>query len=150
MSNGGGPRNRLGLALLGLILIAVAGGVSATWVHDGDGTCRAVYKPNLERTGCARKLAPLALVSAVLLAGAVVSWDAAARRSHGPAPVTVAGVTTGVVAVAVVLLAMVALDRQKVSGPFPEPGPPRATVAPSPAPEAPMSGGFTPPTVGRR
>lgn len=150
MSSDGGPHNRLGLALLGLFLITVAGGVSATWVHDGDGTCRAMYKPNLERTGCARKLAPLTFVSAVLLAGAVVSWDAAARRSHGPAAVTVAGATTGVVAIAVVLLAMVALDRQKVSGPFPEPERPRSTVATSPVPEVPMSGGLTPPTVGHR
>lgn len=76
------PYNRAALVLLGIVFLALAAGISSTWVDDGDGTCRALYRPNLGRVGCARKLAPAAFVSAALLGAGALSWDAARRRTR--------------------------------------------------------------------
>ena len=137
------PHNRAALVLLGIVFVALAAGIGSTWVDDGDGTCRALYRPNLGRVGCARKLAPAAFVSAALLGAGALSWDAARRRTR-PAASVIVGVVVGIAAVAVVLLVMVGLDRPG-SGGLP-PGPPTATLPPRPAP-APTSappGGFPP------
>ncbi len=141
------PHNRAALVLGGVMLLALAAGIGSTWIADGDGTCRALYRPNLERTGCARKLAPAALTSAALLGGAVLSWDAA-RRLGRPTRVVVVAAALGVTAVAVALLLMIAFDRPGAGGPLP--GTPVATVPPALAPTTPTPGGFTPPTVPRR
>ena len=78
------PHNVAALVLSGVILVALAAAISSTWVHDGDGTCRALYNPNLARGGCARKLMPTALTAAVLVGAAVLLWDTARRAARRP------------------------------------------------------------------
>ncbi len=77
------PHNVAALVLAGLILVALAAAISSTWVDDGDGTCRALYDPNLTRGGCARKLMPAAFTAAVLVGAAVLVWDSARVESQG-------------------------------------------------------------------
>ncbi len=138
------PHNRAALVLVGIMLLALAAGISSTWIADGDGTCGALYRPNLERTGCARRLAPAAFVSAALLGGAVLSWDAA-RRLERPSRVAIVGVAIGMTAVAVVLLLMAAVDRREAGGQAPRP--PSAPLPPASAPSSTPSGVFVPSTL---
>ncbi len=146
MSRSEVPHNRAALVLLGVILVAIAAGIGSTWVDDGDGTCRALYRPNLERTGCARKLAPAAFVSAALLGGAVLSWDVARRRTR-PSGGVLVGSAIGITVVAVVLLVVAGLDRRDAGGRSPA-----ATAPPAPAPTSAPSGAWlvVPSTVPRR
>ena len=93
------PHTAAALVLVGLILAGLAAGVAATWVNDGDGTCGAIYRPNLARVGCSWKLMPAGVVSAVLVGGAVLVWDAARRTDRRPGRGTAVVVAIGVVAV---------------------------------------------------
>src|SRR5437660_1649650 len=81
-----------------LVLAAVAVGVGATWISDGDGTCGAIYKPNLARIGCARKLLPAGAISAVLAGGATLAADAARRAARRPSRAALVAVGAGIVA----------------------------------------------------
>lgn len=69
------------LTLLGLILAAIAAGIGGTWIDDGDVTCGALYRPNLSRIGCTRKLMPAGLATALLIGGALLA--STARRRPG-------------------------------------------------------------------
>jgi hypothetical protein len=107
---------RFWLILLGLVLAGLSVIAGARWIHDGDGTCGAIYHANLDRTGCARKLAPTALASAGLAAGTVLAWDTASRRSVRPGRRTVAGVVGTLATVVVVVAVGAALDRPRNAG----------------------------------
>ena len=123
------------LVLAGAILAVLAVGVGATWVDDGDGTCGAIYQPNLARVGCARKLLPPAVTSAVLAGGAVLAGDAARRSTHRPARFAWVAVGAGTVAVIALFGVLIGLDRQGETGgggPSPPPTGPPATTVPRP------------------
>jgi hypothetical protein len=118
------------LILLGLILAAIAAGIGATWIDDGDGTCGALYKPNLSRMGCTRKLLPAGLVAGVLGGGAVLAWDAARRKSHRPSRGAVICVAISLVTVCALMVVRSATERAGVGGHAPGAAP-TPTTAPS-------------------
>jgi hypothetical protein len=124
--------NGAALILAGVVLAVFAMGVGATWIDDGDGSCGAIYKPNLARMGCARKLLPAGVTSAVLAGGAILAGDAARRTAHRPARSAWVAVGAGLVAVVALFGVLMGMDRHG----DPEggrPSPP-ATSAPATAP----------------
>ena len=83
--------------------------------------------PHLARLGCTRKLMPAGVVSAVLIAGAVVAWDAASGCGHRPGPGALATVALGVVGECGFLAVALAMDHRTRAG---EPGTPPPVSAP--------------------
>jgi hypothetical protein len=131
-------RSRAALAVLGCLFLALAAGIGSTWVDDGDGTCGAVYTPNLERMGCARKLAPMVFASALGVGGAVIAWDAARHRGGRPRAGAVLSVTIGLVAVCIFLVANGALNGLGRADRGPRPSAPPTTGPPvAPPPDVP-------------
>jgi hypothetical protein len=126
------PHNVAALILSGLVLAAFAVGLSATWIADGDGTCGALYKPNLARRGCSGKLLPAGVTSAALAGAAILAGDAARRAARRPSRAASVAVGIGVVAVLALFTLLIGLGRHG----DPEggrPSPP-ATSAPATAP----------------
>ena len=135
----------LALILLGLILAAIGAGISATWIDDGDGTCGALYRPNLSRIGCTRKLMPAGVATGVLVAGALLAWDAARRTSHKPSRGTTICVAISLVAVFALMVVRSGTDRGGEAGHAPGAAP---TPTTAPSARTPLSApGVTPLTV---
>ena len=120
------------LILAGLILAALAAGISSIWINDGDGTCGAIYRPNLARVGCSWKLMPAGVVCAVLLRGAVLAWDAARRADHRPGRSSAVAVAIGVVVVCGFFGIRSIIDSRPRTGQ--DPGAPPPATAPPPMP----------------
>ena len=127
------------LVLAGIILMALAAAISSTWVDDGDGTCRALYDPNLARGGCARKLMPAALTAAVLVGAAVLVWDSARRAARRPSRGAALGVAVGVLTVCGVFRVRIVEDRRDVARQIPGTAPVPALTAPPPTAPHPTS-----------
>jgi len=74
---------RAAFAVLALLLVVPAFMLTTTWVDYGDGTCGAVYRPDLSRDGCLGRIAWRAVgaLAFATLAGASViyGWRAAGR-----------------------------------------------------------------------
>lgn len=128
--------HRPALAMLAIILMALAAWTASVWVHDGDGTCGAVYSPNLDRGGCARMLAPRTLSAAVLAGGAVLSASAAMRREPRLTVAPAAGVAVLLLGAGAFLLLAGALDRP----PHQATDAPPTPMATFPPPAAPSHG----------
>ena len=133
------PHNVAALVLSGVILVALAAAISSTWVHDGDGTCRALYNPNLARGGCARKLRPTALTAAVLVGAAVLLWDTARRAARRPSRGAALMVAAGVLVICGVFGAQIVGDRLDVARQSPGTAPVPAPTAPPPTAPRPTS-----------
>ena len=133
------PHNVAALVLSGIILVALAAAISSTWVDDGDGTCRALYDPNLARGGCARKLMPAALTAAVLVGAAVLVWDSARRAARWPSRGAALVVAVGVLAVCGVLGVRIVEDRLDVARQPPGTAPVPSITAPPPSAPRPSS-----------
>jgi hypothetical protein len=133
------PQNVAALVLSGTILVALAAAISSSWVDDGDGTCRALYNPNLARRGCSRKLMPTALTAAVLIGAAVLLWDAARRAARRPSRGAALMVAGGVLVICGVFGARIVVDRLDVARQSPGTAPVPAPTAPPPTAPHPVS-----------
>lgn len=133
------PHNVAALVLSGVVLVALAAAISSTWVHDGDGTCRALYNPNLARGGCARKLMPTALTAAILVGAAVLLWDTARRAARRPSRGAALMVAVGVLVICGVFGARIVGDRLDVARQSPGTAPVPALTAPPPTAPRPTS-----------
>ena len=128
--------NVAALVLGGLLLAAIAVGLGSTWIDDGDGTCGAVYRPNVARVGCSGKLMGIAVSTAVLAGCALLTWDAALRTRRRPGPATVLVVGVLVLVVFGLFGVKAAADRRRIGDDrrgvpaSTAPPQPRATVAP--------------------
>lgn len=132
------PHNVAALVMSGLILVALAVAISSTWIDDGDGTCRALYDPNLARGGCARKLMPAALTAAVLVGAAILVWDSARRAGRKPSRGAALIVAVGLIALCAQFGSRVVVDRWDRADQRPGAAPVPAPTLPSdPAPKAP-------------
>ena len=134
------------LVLLGLILAGIAAGIGGTWIDDGDGTCGALYKPNLSRIGCTSKLMPAALAAGVLVGGALLAWDAARHPHHRPSRGATIFVAISLVTVFALLVVRSGTDGGAAS--VHDPGVLPAPTTPPQVPQAPLSvPGLTPLSV---
>lgn len=133
------------LVILGLILAGIAAGMGGTWIDDGDGTCGALYKPNLPRVGCTTELMPAALAAGVSLGGALLAWDAARRPDRRPSRGATIFVAISLVTVFALLAVMSGTDGGAAS--VHDPGVPPGPTTPARG-QAPLSvPGLTPLTV---
>jgi hypothetical protein len=133
------------LVILGLILAGIAAGIGGTWIDDGDGTCGALYKPNLSRVGCSSKLMPAALAAGVSVGGALLAWDVARRPNHRPSR----GATIFVAISLVTVFALLAVRSGRDGGAASvhDPGVPPAPTTRPQAQAPPSVPGLTPLTV---
>jgi len=133
------------LILLGVILAAIAAGIGGTWIDDGDGTCGALYRPNLSRIGCTRKLMPAGMATSVLAGSALLAWDAARRTSHKPSRGATICVAISLVTVFALMVERSGTDRGAATGSGPGAAP-TPTTAPT-ARTRPSAPGVTPLTI---